>query len=373
MSTEYRPLLPRLVLCTLGPLLLGVWACASVPRPRVMSEADQVAESPAAKDAAPRAPQAHAHAEKLRESAEAAYRNGDLAGAQILAEHSIAAYERAFILARLAKAQERVSDAEANLENARAKLAKIDEEGQRISAEADAIELKIRVIEDAQPLADPGKASPERIKARRVAARALLSQARLLCMATRLLDAKQAGLDEQFDKLAELEKSTANTPVPFTEVTRARSSCLQMLTKARRPALTKAPARGVSDALLEELTNTGKFFAFRDDRGVIVVLRDVFDNKNALTKQGNELVSTLGRIAKAHPEFPLLVVAHSAKASDSGDRARAESAAEALKKAGAPKATAHAVRDAQPIAEQKRQGSSARNTRLEVVFVSPAP
>jgi hypothetical protein len=338
-----------------------------------MTEADQVAQSPAASEAAPRAPQAYAHAEKLREQAELAYSNGDLAGAQILAEHSIAAYNRAFVLARLQKAEERLAEAEGKLEAVQTKLAKIDEEGQRVSAEADAIELKIRVVEDAQPLADPGKASPERVAARRTAAQALLSQARLLCMATRLLDTKQKGLDEQFKKLDELDRSVSDTPVPFTDVTVARSGCLDHLTKARQPAFAGAPAQGVSDALLEELTKTGKFFAFRDDRGVVVVLRDLFDNKNALTEAGTELLSSLGRIAKAHPQFPVLVVAHTARAADTSDAARVQLAAEQLKKAGAPQVSTHAASDSQPVADKKRRGASARNARLEIVFVSPTP
>jgi hypothetical protein len=68
-------------------LTAPLWAsmgCTHLPRPAVMAEADHSRQAPAAQEAAPLAPEAFAHAEKLRREAEAAYRSEDLAGAQIL-------------------------------------------------------------------------------------------------------------------------------------------------------------------------------------------------------------------------------------------------------------------------------------------------
>src|SRR5882757_9423847 len=57
--------------------------------------------SPAAQTAASLAPEAFAHAEKIRRQADEAYQQGDLSGAQVLAEHAVAAYQHALVLARI--------------------------------------------------------------------------------------------------------------------------------------------------------------------------------------------------------------------------------------------------------------------------------
>lgn len=353
----------------LGFVLVG---CASMPRPQVVDQADQVAETPAAEEARQLAPQAHAHALALRDDADAAYRAGDLAGAQILGEHSIAAMNRAFVLSRLVKAEQRLDRANAKLAKNQQKLAELDEQAQRISAEADNLELRVKVLRDAQPLATPAAASPERERARAAAARSLLSQARLLCLSTRLLDPKQGSVSQHLTAIDGLEASvTRGATVDVTAVTKVRSACLKELTLVRRPQLLEAPAEGLTDTLLEALTKTEKFYAFRDDRGVVVVLRDVLAPQGAPTQAGAEQLEALARVAKAHPKFPLLVVTHSAAASgaSSGDL---DAIVGFLKEKGAPSVQGHVVGDAQPVAPPKRPGARERNTRVEIVFVSPS-
>src|SRR4029434_3356718 len=108
----------------------------------------------------------------------------------------------------------------------------------RVSAEADDLEMRIKVAEDALPLAPNAAGSPEREKARLETARTLVSQARLLCTATRLLDAKREGLGADLDKLTQVEKTLAGTPkaAPIDTAIQLRSTCLKQLTLARRPA-----------------------------------------------------------------------------------------------------------------------------------------
>lgn len=353
-----------------GLLLLG---CASMPRPQVVTEADRVAESPAAEEARQLAPQAHAHALALRDQADAAYRAGDLAGAQILGEHSIAAMNRAFVLSRLVKAQKRLDEANAKLAQNQQKLAGLDEQAQRISAEADNLELRVKVLRDAQPLATPAAASPERERARASAARALLSQARLLCLSTRLLEPKRESVDQQLTAIDSLEAAPRGATVDINAAAQARSACLKELTLVRRPQLLQAPAEGLADTLLEALTKTEKFYAFRDDRGVVVVLRDVLTAQGTPTSAGAEQLEALARVAKAHPKFPLLVVTHSATSGNAASGTRdLDAIVGFLKDKGAPSVQGHAVGDAQPVAPPKRPGARERNTRIEVVFVSPS-
>jgi len=351
-----------------GLVLLG---CASLPRPQVVTEADRVAQTPAAEEARVLAPQAHAHALQLQGRAEAAYQAGDLAGSQILGEHAIAAMNRAFMLARLVKAQKRLDDANATLAKNQERLAQLDEQAQRITAEADNLELRVKVLRDAQPLATPTAASPERERARAAAARALLSQARLLCLSTRLLEPKRPGVNEQLAKVDALETSLAkDTNADLNAATEARSACLKELTLVRRPRLLEAPAEGLTDTLLEALTKTEKFYAFRDDRGVVIVLRDVLAADGKPTAAGGEQLEALARVAKAHPKFPVLVVSHSA--SGSSDRRELDAIVAFLVSKGAPSVQSHAAGDAQPVAPPKRAGARERNTRVEIVFISPS-
>jgi hypothetical protein len=368
----------------LVPVLLGVVvACAaSTPTPRVLDEAEAVAESPAAKESSELAPQAHANAENLRKAADAAKAQGDFSGAQILGEHSLAAYEHAFVLSRYVKAEQRMVQAEAARSKVKQQLTELEEQQQRLSAEADGLELRIKVTLDKEPLEKMPQASPERQLARQQAARALASEARLLCLATELLAPQQATLEKARESLAKLELELSQGSKKddlFPRATTARSACLTELTLARRPGTAKAPDAGLTDRLLVELTETQKLFAFRDDRGVVVSLRGVVDGQGTPTSEGAALLALLGRTAKAHPDFPLLVVVHTAGSGTSKDKSQDKNAAviasgvvSSLQKAGAAVVRSDIAGSAQPVADARLPGAAERNARVEVVFVSPA-
>jgi len=349
-------------------------ACASAPRPRIMSDMDAASSGAQAKEAEKLAPQAHARAVALQRDAERAYDDGDQGGAQILSEHAIAAYGHAFVLARRVRAEGEMQKAQAELAKAKKALADLDEKQKRVAAEADDLELRVKVAEDALPLVPNAPASPERERARLDASRALASQARLLCTAARLLDAKQAGLADDSKQVADLEQEIDKSPksAPIDRAVQLRSTCLKHLTQARRPATRAAPGAGVADALLAELSQSGQLHPFRDDRGVVVTLRGLFGAKGALSAEGEKVLTLLGRVAKAHPEFPVLVVTHSKKGSGSNDDPQAKTVTDALTRAGAPHVDASAVGSAQPVVDPARPGAAARNERVEIVFVAPA-
>ena len=96
-------------------------------------------------------------------------------------------------------------------------------------------------------------------------------------------------------------------------------------------------------------------------------------SRGSLTKKASARLAELGRIAKAHADFPVLVVVHSARGrASAGDAAQAKEVARVLTEAGAPRVETHTAGDAQPVVRRTQRGAGARNRRVEIVFVSPS-
>jgi hypothetical protein len=352
----------------LAPLLLVALGCATPARLEVMVEVDRLRQGQAVVEAHQSAPQAYARAELLRQRSDQAFADGDLSSAQILAEQAMAAYLRATIEARLTKAEARLAEASVLEQKQAERLAQLNAEQQRLSAEAADLELRVKVARDAEPIAKSEPASPEREKARREAARSIVTQGSLLCVAARLVEPGRSSLGPLLGKADELRaKLDTAAPAPV-DATALRSDCLRELTLARRPRAQANPSRGESDALLAELSRAD-FLPFRDDRGVIVTLRGVREG-GKLGAKAAEKLADLGRVAKQHPEFPVLVVVHDARAGAKDD-GLATQAVDALKAAGAARIEARGAGSTSPVVPPDRNGAAARNERLEIVFVSP--
>lgn len=356
-----------------SPLVVFLWltavGCATPARPQIMGEVERTRQATAVLDAKKSAPQAYARAELYKQRADQAYDAGDLAAAQVLAEQALAAYLRATVEARLTKAENGLAEARVQEKAQTERLAQLEAEQQRIAAEAADLELRVKVARDAEPLAKSGPASPEREKARREAARAIVTQGSLLCVAARLVEPNRSALAPLLGKADELRKRLeAAGSAPIDDANALRSDCLRELTLARRPRAQQYPARGESDALLTELSRAD-LLPFRDDRGVVVTLHAVRE-AGKLSAKLNDKLTELGRVAKAHPQFPVLVVSHDAKPGAKDDGLSAQ-AAEVLTAAGAPRVEAQGAGGTSPVVPQNRSGAAARNERLEVVFVSP--
>jgi hypothetical protein len=350
-------------------VLLVAAGCASPARPEIMKEVDRAREGRAVSDARKTAPQAYARAVLLEKRAEQAYDDGDLPTAQLLGEQALAAYLRATIEARLTLAENRLAEARVLEKQQAERLAQLEVEQQRLSAEAADLELRAKVARDAEPLVKSEPASPEREKARREAARSILTQASLLCVSAGLIEPGRAGIEPLLAKADEVKKKLDTTaPAAIDDATALRSDCLRELTLARRPRAQQNPSRGESDALLAELSRAD-FLPFRDDRGVVITLRAVREG-GKLSAVAAEKLAALGRVAKAHPQFPLLLVSHDGKpgAKDDGLLGLA---GEALKAGGATKLESRSAGSTTPVVPPERQGSAARNERLEIVFVAP--
>jgi outer membrane protein OmpA-like peptidoglycan-associated protein len=379
----------------LAALLIAAAACAPVPRPLVLGEVDAVRGGAAASEASSLAPGAFAAAEKIRKEANAAFTAGDTSGSQILGEHALAAYAHAAALARIARAEAGADAAQTSLAASKADLGGLDADQARLAAEADAFELKLRVARDAQPIEPSGRADPEREQARAAAAKALALQARLLCGAARLLqgaaatptgggagpapDPKQleeasAALTKVEAQLGDGAKSPAG-PAPIDEATRARAGCLAALTAIRRAATPVSRAPGAGDALLTELSAMGTLSPSRDDRGVFVAFRGLFDARGALVPAAAARLAEIGKIAAAHPAFPVEIVVHNEKPVSAKDEAGQRARGEAVAKAIADTARGARIEtilagNAAPIVNPTG-ADRARNSRVEIVFVTP--
>jgi hypothetical protein len=343
-----------------------------------MADADRV-RAATASQATELAPEAMAHADKLRRDAETAYANGDLAAAQILAERAIVAYQHAQVLVRVARATDISNRARLALQAAEQTLAQNEGEQRRVFAQADDAELRIRVIKDAAPLAATGPGDPAREQARMVSARSLALDARLLCGAARMLAPETPALTEARTTSEELDKRLMAAPrvAPIETAMRARAQCLTALTVARRTAGATSSI-GKSDQLLAELSTMGGLSPVRDDRGVVVTVRNVFA-ATQLTGDAREQIGALGRVAQAHPEFPVQVVVHSAGAKGKTSQAREEerkrgdAVAKALSESGAPsdRIAVEPAGSAHPVLDPSVARTPSRSERIEIIFVDP--
>jgi hypothetical protein len=353
---------------------LAIVGCGRAQLPEPVTQADAVAESPAGKSARALAPQAFAAAEKIREEAKALHRDGRSDEAEAAGEQALAAYNEAFALARIAQAEERMLRAQAKRDEAAEKLATLDRLHSEIAAEADAFEMRARVHLDKEEVKDVQQLSPERAKARRIAAAQLSAEARLLCLAAHLLNKDAPGLKPAQTMAEQVHQEVSQGSLKddlYPRSAAARSTCLEVLTATRRPAIKKSPESATSDRLFTALTKTEKLFAYRDDRGIVVNLAAPLDKTGKLTETAQEALSILGGTAKSHSDFPLMVVAHTAQNSQK-DRAEQmlAAASAALQSAGAREVTGETVLAAQPVVSPSVSGAAEKNERLEIVFVS---
>lgn len=366
-----------------------VLACGSgrgAVSPRV-ADAEQLGQGIGARGDASLAPQAFAIAEQELRAAKAADAKGDAASAELHADRAVASFQHATVLARASRAAQELSSANEALARATEQKGRFSSQRAAIDRETTELEKQLKVARDAELPASSGPADPERERARAVAAQTLVTQARLLCSAARLLAPSAPGLTEAEAAAVAVEKELGNSKAkaPIDGAARARAGCLGSLDKARRATASSADA---ADALLGELSlagaapraegsaSSGDLSPSRDERGVVVTLRGIFQG-DKLTKEGEASLKDLGRVAAAHPAFAVQVVVHDATppgdAALAVDKKRGDAAAQALVAGGAA-AERLKVEQAgarSPVVDTSLARLRARNERVEVVFVAP--
>ena len=354
-------------------LVVGA-GCGGSLRVASLDDMERVRASESVRTGAELAPEVYARAERERDLARHSHAMGDDVSATIQAEHAIAAYSHALVVARRARAAAELADATRGRDEANAQEQALDATRASTEHEAADLEARERVARDRLLPAPSASATPDREAARLVAARSLSVEAALLCGAAKLLAPEGdgvAGAEGDVTALARrLEKPVS--PVPIDEAGRVRSRCLSVLTASRRRL---ADTRGQSDALLAELSAAGGWDPARDERGVVVTLRAAF-NDAKITPEADEKLRELARVASAHPAFGLQVVVHDASSAPhpgSVDGRRAEAAVQALVAGGASdsRIQSELVGGGAPVVDPSDAHAAARNERLEVVFVGP--
>jgi hypothetical protein len=356
-------------------------ACAPIPPPDILGRIDQVRVAPATKQAREHAPPAYALAEKLRKEAHDAFDAGDTAAAQILGERALAAYQEAVAIGRAARAEEQRVAAAADAAKTDKRLGELDLEHQKVATDIVALENRLEALRGAEGLPSSPPATAERERARAEAVASLRVQARLLCGSARLLVATGKSAPPELaaaDKsLSELDALAAKGgAAPIDHATRARADCLRALTLVRRAAEDKARAAGAGDALLDALSKANVGDPRRDDRGVVITLRDVFAGE-AVGSSAGKTLDTIAKVAGQHPGFPLLVVLHQARALDAAGerrwRERGDKLVTALKeRVKSPVGGPEIAGAAAPVVDPRGK-NAARNERVEIVFVTPQP
>lgn len=347
---------------------MGVLAGCIGARPVLPQLADIEHVRAASSEEATLAPQAFAEADAERALAKADYAAHEDISAELHADRAIAAYQRARMVARAARAMTENARAEAELAQKTDELLAL--ETARKAAESDGAELEKRILiaREMRLPAPSGVGNAQREAARLEASRALVMQARLLCGAAKLVSAQTpVGLDVAVAQLEALDKRLDQNPkpVPIDEAAKVRTTCLTFLTQARRVATQTTTA----DVLLTELS-AANMSPSRDERGIIVTLRDAFRGAqvvpDALTK-----LEALGRVAAAHADLAVQIVVHDAVAQAGGDE-RAKAVAAAIVKGGAKADRLATVMAGTrvPVVDPSDLRNRGRNARLELVFVT---
>lgn len=342
-------------------LLVTQVACVRAARPPPLVEAVEVAAAASSVRARELAPQAHAHAEALRREAQQAYTEGRKEHASLLAERSVAAYEHAWVLSRLATAEQRRLKASAQLGAQEPEVQRL--QGQLAALQQRAESLRLRGQAEAALAADSAevdRGGPRPLLAD--GARALLAQARVLCACLRLAEPRRSlsGLYERIDAAAAEVATSAATAVRVAGA--ARAACETALVQLAGESSGRAELR--NDQLLAALSRA-ELEPSQDARGVSVTLE-----AGAPEAVFRPALEAIAQVAVAHPRFSLLLVGHAGAEEERSDvAATTERLRGRLLGLGVSAVDAMALGRELPLAPPAYPGARPVNRRIEVVFV----
>lgn len=372
----------RTTFALVAALTLAACGGASTMHVPDVATAEGVVASPQAEAARSLAPTFVQEANVELAAARKAVAEGDEVTASLRAQRAIAAIQRAYAAARLARATREETDATDTARKHEAALRALGHERARVDADVDTLEKKLHVAREAALPAESGKTDSGRAVARLRAATTLTAEAALLCGAARLIAPQAKTLADADAALADAEAAIAGKPrstdrpkEPIDVAAIARVKCLAALSAARTASRDKAED---PDVLFSELSAEAAQKAppgpspTRDERGVVLTLHDAFRGTD-LTEAASASLAAAARVARAHPQVLVQVVVHEADPSGASTSGRkVEAALAALERAGVPKAHLRGESAGARIAIVASNDTArrAKNARVDVVFVT---
>jgi len=376
-------------------LCIVLVACGGSRASEPLTAASRLATSPGAARARSLAPDEYRQAREALTAAKRAQSDGRDAEADRLALEAGALFEIAIATgqgknarARIAESERVARDAERERDqNNAARRAEESRIGMLVKQqEIDRIlaEERARAAEDERGRPrTTGEEARERAQRERRAAEEMLVRARVILIAAEALLGTAADQDQAVAAarraVTEAEGASAGEPAAaLAAATSARAKADDALSGARRAAADRASLarlRAEDAALLEEAGAAGSLSPREDARGVVLVVRGVFEGRGAVVSDRTAL-EAVARLARAHAAYPLVVEGHTASGRNvqalSADRARA--VVEALVALGVEGSRLRAIGlgASRPLAPEALTGARERNERLEIVFVRAA-
>lgn len=348
--------------------LVMAMGCSSAQRPApAMAEVDRLLNGPVAQEAARDAPEAFA--EVTQRAAAARGLQGDRATEA--AEDLRLRLEIAHAQAREHRAQRRVTEA---LQQQR----EVDDEIQRLDAQARTLEGEISQRRQSQVESQRARVAVQQPSAVVLAERAAMAEevrqrAGLFLAAAELLGARGATLTAAQESLAAAQRAgEGRDPTgALTAAATAYQRAEAVLHAARTAAPTATTTTGAVDAtaLTRSLSATEGVTPHRDARGVVAVLRGLFTG-STLGVASRSRVQTLARVLSSQPEGTQVrvevFVGGAARAqAEATARAQAEALVTALVAAGVPRPRLQAA------GLYRVANGSREDDRAEVVLVTP--
>jgi hypothetical protein len=386
-STRAFATFTMLALTGLSGLTGGCGGASTHYVPDVAS-AESLSKGPRAESAKALAPNLVAEANLELAAAKKDVAAGDEVTAALHAQRSVAAMQRAFVVARLAKASADETQAKAASADASAALQKTHAERAKVEADVDELEKKLRIAREVALPPESGATDPARAAARLRAAASLVAEARLLCGAARLLDPQAKGLAEAETAVTEADaqiKGPAKPAAagkqkplePIDSAGRARVGCLAALTQGRRGTGETSQRAEDPDVLFAELSasaaqRTPSSLPARDERGVMLTFRDVWKGSD-LTETGKQALAQVALVARSHANVGVQLVVHESETRPAAEtQKKIDTALAALEAGGVPKGRLRGENAGASInvvspADSQNRG---RNARLDVVFVT---
>lgn len=349
-------------------LTLVLAGCASAVRlSPAAAEADRILGGPVAQETARDNPEAFAAL--TQRARELQSLEGDR-GAEALEDFRLR-LEVAHAQSRERRALHRVEDAQ---REARA----VEDEIQRLDAQAGTLEREIAQRREAQAQAERARVAAQQsasvVPAERAArAEDLRQQAQLLIAASELLGADGPPRDAARDRLTAATRAASgrdlNAALSLAATAYTAAEALLRETRAAHavPAARAIDASNLTRALSAEAMVT----PHQDARGVVAVLRGLFAGA-ALSPTARGRVSTLARVLSAQPagtqvRVEVFVGGASRPAAEALATRQSEALVGALASAGVTRSTLH------PAGLYRIAGGDRDDDRAEVVLVSPAP